>query len=93
MRALRAACRRRQLQDRRALTLAQASQQHDLPAGELQRIVMNMRLIHIDLPEAGDLLLDPSNREETEGRLAFDIPLKCKLSAGKQANDNVRIFF
>src|SRR5262249_25661018 len=83
----------RQLQHGRALTFTQARQQHDLAAGELQRIVMNMRLVHMDLSEAGDPLLDPSNWQETEGRFAFDILLERKLCAREQANDNVRIFF
>src|SRR5262249_21099808 len=42
----------RQLQHGRALTLAQARDQHHLPVREFQRIVMGHGVVHVDLPEA-----------------------------------------
>jgi hypothetical protein len=45
-----------QLQHSRVLTLAQLCQQHDLPVGELQRIMMGVGPIVVDLPEPSHLV-------------------------------------
>jgi len=45
-----------QLQHSRLLTLAQLCQQHDLPVGELQRIMMGTGLIVVYLPEPSHLV-------------------------------------
>src|SRR5712691_5878875 len=79
-----------QLQDGRALAFAQAREQHDLPVGEFQRIVVNAWLIEIDLPEARDALPDLPGRKNAERGLAFDIALECDLGAGQQAHRHVR---
>jgi hypothetical protein len=44
-------CEDRQLQHGRALTLAQAREQHYLPVRKFQRVVMAQGIIHFDLPE------------------------------------------
>jgi hypothetical protein len=46
----------RQLQHRRVLTLAKIRHQHDLPIGELQRIMMRRGPIEVDLAEASHLV-------------------------------------
>jgi hypothetical protein len=43
--------RDRQLQHRRVLAFAQPVEQHDLPARELERIVMRVRIVDVDLSE------------------------------------------
>ena len=40
-----------QLQNRRVLALVQRGEQHNVPVGEFQRIVMRVRLVQMDLPE------------------------------------------
>ena len=45
--------RSRQLQHGCVLAFAQPGEQHSLPVGELQRIVMHVRLVRVQLPEAG----------------------------------------
>ena len=45
-----------QLQHGRALALGQTRQQNDLPVGELQRIMMGVGPIVVDLPEPSDLV-------------------------------------
>ena len=47
-----------QLQHRRALALAKAREQHQLPVWEFQRVVMGHRVMHVDLPEPRELLPD-----------------------------------
>jgi hypothetical protein len=46
-----------QLQHDHVLTFAQAGDQHRLPVGELQRIMMYVGLICVDLPEPSHLFL------------------------------------
>jgi hypothetical protein len=62
------------------LTFAQAVNQHDLPFGKLQRIVMDVGLIDVDLPEPSHLLLNlpgPQARQEAaKDVVAFHLPLK-----------------
>src|SRR5262249_56945300 len=69
-----------------------AREQHDLTAGEFQRIVMHVRLIVVDLAEASDLFPDFSVRQEgAERGVVFHIALERELGARKQAYGHVRI--
>jgi hypothetical protein len=45
-----------QLQHRRPLALAQTGDQHDLPVGEFQGVVVRVRAVHVDLPESSHLI-------------------------------------
>jgi len=54
----------RQLQHGRALAFAQPVEQNDLPVGKLKRFVMSVRVVHVNLPEAGHLLRDLPVREK-----------------------------
>src|SRR6516162_3028308 len=82
----------RQLQHGRALTLAQARDQHHLPVRELQRIVMGHGVVHVDLPEACEPLPDLLvwQNASAKRRLAFDILVERNLGAGQQAHRNMR---
>ena len=82
---------RRQLQHRRVLTLVQPGEQHDLPVGELQRVVMRVWLLQLDLPESSYLLpnelLAP---EDLKKMLALHFPLERALRAGKKTHGHLR---
>ena len=65
-----------QLRQCGVLTLAQVRDQGDLPVGELQRVVMPIRLLWIDLPETRDLLFETAIAHEGECCVAFDVSLK-----------------
>jgi hypothetical protein len=69
------------------LTFAQAVNQHDLPFGKLQRIVMDVGLVDVDLPEPSYLFLNlpgPQARQEAaKDMVAFHLFLERQLGAGK----------
>ena len=71
------------------LTLTELGEQHNLPVGELECVVMHVRLILLDLPEPCHFFpnLSPGlqARKETKSMLVFDLFLECDLRAGKKA--------
>src|SRR5208282_5699699 len=76
-----------QLQHGRVLTFREPGKQHDLPVGELQRVVMHVWLLHLDLPESSYLLPDEFlATDELKNTLAFDFRLECDLRAGKKTH-------
>src|SRR5688572_28174359 len=83
-----------QLQHGRALTFAQPGDEHDLPVGELQRVMVNVGLVHADLPEPSYLLLDPAKPqarpEPAKHMVTFHLSLERQLRAGTQADCNIR---
>jgi hypothetical protein len=83
--------RRRQLQHRRALSLAETGHKYDLPVWELERIMVHVRLMRINLPETGDPLLDPAHWQEAERRLAQNVLLECQFGTGHEANRDVAV--
>jgi hypothetical protein len=80
----------RQLQHGRALTGSQASHHHDLAVRKLQCIVMNARILHIDLTESGDLVLHEWSAKQAKGVIVLDFILKCQLGTGPQTNGYTR---
>jgi hypothetical protein len=57
------------------LSFTQPGKQHDLPIGKLQRVVMRVGLLQVDLPEPRYLLRDKFlTPEDLKNRLAFDFP-------------------
>src|SRR5262245_41078646 len=77
------------------LALAQTGQGYDLPAREFERIVMSVRLIHIDLPEPGyrgfDLAEAQAREEAAERMVDLDLIFERHLGAGQEAHCNVRL--
>ena len=88
---VRGARRSRQLQHGRVLTFREPGEQHDLPVGELQRIVMHVLLLHLDLPESSYLLpYEFLASGELKNMLAFDFRLECDLRARKKTHSYMR---
>jgi hypothetical protein len=74
------------------LAFAQPSEQHRLPVGELQRIVMDVRVAHIDPPEPSHFLPEFHIREKSKKALALDDFLfERDLCAGQKAHRHVRL--
>ena len=69
----------RQLQHGGALAGDQAGDHDNLAAGEFQRIVMDVGIVQIDLPEAGHFVLDPGLPEQAEGTIVLDVMLEGDL--------------
>src|ERR1700730_5163855 len=76
-----------QLQHARALAFAQSPEQHDLPAGEFERIVIHVRLVVVELPEPRHLFTELSVRQEGAKReVVFHFVLEREFRARKQTN-------
>jgi hypothetical protein len=58
----------------------------NLPIGEFQRVVLNMRIVEIDLPKAGDPVIHMGLAEEAEGAVVPDIVVEGQLRPGQQAD-------
>jgi hypothetical protein len=63
--------------------------QDDAPVCEFQGIVMNIRPVHIDLPEAGHRSSRFLPMEKRPALIEFDFLFECDFGARKQANCNV----
>ena len=70
------------------LPSGQFRQQDDLTVWQFQSVMMNVRLVLIDLPKPGNLVLEAVVAEAI-GRLAFQALFKGKLRARKQANGDI----
>jgi len=64
------------------LAFAQPGEQNGLPVGELQRIVMHVRLAHVDLPELSHFLPEFHDGEKTKNALVNDYLFERDLRAG-----------
>ena len=86
--------RGRQLQHGRPLAFAQTGDQHDLPIGEFQGVVMHVRAIHVDLPESSHLIskfTELHARERAAKRMvALHLAIECHFGAGKKAHRHIR---
>jgi hypothetical protein len=82
-----------QLQHRGTLAHTQAREQHHLPVRELKSIVMDHRVIHVDLPETREPLFNFLVREnaDAERRLALDVLVERNLGARQQTDRNMRL--
>jgi len=84
---------RRKLQYRCLLALAERGQEHDLSVGKLQRVVMHMRRLFIELAEDRRRVLEVLYAlPEESGRLDHNLPGKRDFGSGKQAYGSVTIF-
>jgi len=79
----------RKLQHGRALAFAKMRDQHNLAVGKFQRIMMGAGVIHVHLPEPGNLMrqrLGPPEQKVEAGEMALDLVLEGDLGARKQAD-------
>src|SRR5262249_31342336 len=83
--------RGRQLQHRCVLTFIKPRDQHGLSVGEFKCIVMHVRLVRVQLPEAGNLVTNYLSADPVCGKatLKLDLLLERNLGAGKEAHRHV----
>src|SRR5262249_58066143 len=62
---------------------------NNLPAGKFQRVMMDMRVIHVDLAESSHAVLDPCFAKHAEGAVKLDLVVESELSAREQADRDV----
>jgi hypothetical protein len=82
LRCVHRARRSRQLQHGCVLAFAQPGEQHGLPVGELQRIVVHRRVTYVDLPEPSHFPPELHLREKTKSALVLDFLFERDLRAG-----------
>src|SRR5262249_21971530 len=68
----------------------QPRHQHDLAAGEFQRIVVHVALVLVDLPKAGDTRRDGA-AAVAEQIIELDVADEGELGARQQADRHVRL--
>jgi hypothetical protein len=85
LRALVTVCGRWQLQHGRGLTRDKPRDHHHLATREFERVVMNVRIVHLNLPEPGHLVLHP-RPEQSESAVILDLLLEREFGAGKQTD-------
>src|ERR1700722_1341267 len=78
--------RRRQLEHRRGLAWNKPRYHHDLATGKFERVVMNVRVVRVDLTEAGNPLIDAGPAEHRESAVISDIVVERDFGAGEQAD-------
>jgi hypothetical protein len=81
--------RGRQLQHRGGLASDQPSDLNNPAVRKFKRIVMDMRIVHINLAKPRDPVIDMCLSEKAQGAPVLDVSLKRKLRAGKQADSNL----
>ena len=79
-------CRDRQLQHRGGLASDQLRDLQNLPIWEFQRIVLNVRIVHIDLPKARNLVIYMGLAKKAEGAVVPDIVVEGQFRSGQQAD-------
>src|SRR5262249_19159050 len=80
-------CRDRQLQYRSGLASRQLRELENLPIWEFQRIVLNVRIVDIDLPKAGDLVIHTRLAKKAEGAVVPDlVVVEGQFRSGQQAD-------
>ena len=80
---------RRHLQHGRALARRQPRHQDNLAAGKFERVVVDVRIVHVDLAEAGHFVLNARLAEQTEGAVVFNVAREGELGAGHQTHGDV----
>src|SRR5271169_2661969 len=66
-------------------------QQDDFSVGKLKGIMMNVRLVFVDLSEHSHPMPELTPWAEHQGSLALHLLLESKLCAGKQAYGHIRL--
>jgi hypothetical protein len=83
-------CRGRQLQHCRGLVGDQPSDLHDPAVRKFKCVVMNVRIVQIDLPKPCDPMTCTRASEEVQEAFVLDVTVKRHLGAGKEANGHLR---
>src|SRR5262252_6827545 len=79
-------CCDRQLQHRGGLAGGQLIDLQNLPIWKFQRIVLNVRIVQIDLPKACDLVIHTGLAKKAEGAFISDIVVEGEFGPGQQAD-------
>src|SRR5215469_1248566 len=79
-------CRDRQLQHRGGLASNQLRELKNLAIGEFQRIVLNVRIVHIDLPKACDFVIHTRLEKRAEGAVVPALVVEGHFCSGQQAD-------
>src|SRR5262249_61284073 len=79
-------CCDRQLQHRCGLASGQLRDLQNLPIREFQRIVLNVRIVDIDLPKASNLVIHTGLTEKAESAVVPDIVVEGEFRSGQQAD-------
>ncbi len=62
---------------------------HEPAVGKLKRVVMDMRIVHIDLAEASDALGQAGPAEQSESTVVLHVPIEGDFGAGKEADGHL----
>ena len=79
----------RQLQHCCGLAGNQPRHHYDLAAGKFQRVMMDVRVVHIDLAESGHAMLNLGFAKHAEGAVELDLFVESELRAREQADRDV----
>jgi hypothetical protein len=81
--------RGRQLQHNSGLAGDQPSDLHNLAVRKFKRVVMNVRIVHINLPKSCDPVIYTRLSEQAQGAVVLDVIVKHQLRAGKEADGHL----
>jgi hypothetical protein len=84
-----------QLQHRSGLATDELRNLQNLPVREFQRIMLDVRIIYINLPEARDLVINTSlarklNAKKTAGAVVLNVFVKGEFRSRQQADRQFR---
>ncbi len=79
------------MQHGRGLVRNKSRHHHDLAARKFQRVMMDIRIVHVDLTAAGDVLFDPGPAEQAEGAVILHVVIESDLGAGKESHRHLRL--
>jgi hypothetical protein len=79
----------RQLQHRSGLAFHQLRELQNLPIGEFQRVVLNVRITQLDLAKARDLVIDAGVAKETEGAVVPDLIVEGQFRPWQETNGHL----
>jgi hypothetical protein len=74
----------RQLQYGGALTGDQPRNHHDLSIREFERVVVDVRIVHVDLPESGNLVIHARSAERLKARSYWTFSSKANSVPGSK---------
>src|SRR5262249_46653361 len=78
--------RDRHMQHRSGLAVHQLGRLQNVSIGEFQRVVLNVPIVHIDLPEAGNLVIHMGLAKKTEGAVVPDFVIERQFRSGQKTN-------